>query len=142
MSASRARDARAAAAKKAPASLSSPPRVDGQDPPCAPPHRQTRRHEARTVRKSTSAAPSPISNARARLCRFLMKLNNETVTVELKNGSVIHGTITGTESHRSYPYISRGSCVRAGVDMQMNTHLKTVKMTVRVPGPRRACPDH
>ena len=24
-----------------------------------------------------------------------MKLNNETVTVELKNGSVIHGTITG-----------------------------------------------
>ncbi len=25
-----------------------------------------------------------------------MKLNNETVTVELKNGSVIHGTITGT----------------------------------------------
>ncbi|KAF9456008.1 hypothetical protein BDZ94DRAFT_1238312 [Collybia nuda] len=41
-----------------------------------------------------------------------MKLNNETVTVELKNGSVVHGTITG-------------------VDMQMNTHLKTVKMTAR-----------
>ncbi|KAJ3003263.1 Small nuclear ribonucleoprotein Sm D1, partial [Thoreauomyces humboldtii] len=41
-----------------------------------------------------------------------MKCNNETVTIELKNGSVVHGTISG-------------------VDMQMNTHLKSVKMTVR-----------
>ncbi|EIM88738.1 Sm-like ribonucleoprotein [Stereum hirsutum FP-91666 SS1] len=47
-----------------------------------------------------------------KLVRFLMKLNNETVTIELKNGSIVHGTITG-------------------VDMQMNTHLKTVKMTAR-----------
>ena len=41
-----------------------------------------------------------------------MKLNNESVTIELKNGTVVHGTVTG-------------------VDIQMNTHLKTVKMTVR-----------
>ncbi|KAF5375663.1 hypothetical protein D9615_009359 [Tricholomella constricta] len=47
-----------------------------------------------------------------KLVRFLMKLNNESVTVQLKNGSVVHGTITG-------------------VDMQMNTHLKTVKLTTR-----------
>ncbi|PVG01481.1 Sm-like ribonucleo protein [Serendipita vermifera] len=47
-----------------------------------------------------------------KLVRFLMKLNNETVTIELKNGSNVHGTITG-------------------VDMQMNTHLKTVRLTVR-----------
>jgi hypothetical protein len=31
--------------------------------------------------------------------RFLMKLAGETVTLELKNGSVVHGTIAGTRAH-------------------------------------------
>ncbi|KAK7531241.1 hypothetical protein IWX49DRAFT_353210 [Phyllosticta citricarpa] len=47
-----------------------------------------------------------------KLVRFLMKCQNETVTIELKNGTVINGTISS-------------------VSPQMNTALHRVKMTVK-----------
>ena len=72
-----------------------------------------------------------------KLVRFLMKLNNETVVIELKNGTVVVGTVTGKSSgsicafkcpaleHELIAFMS------SGVDMSMNTHLKAVKLTVK-----------
>ena len=45
-----------------------------------------------------------------------MKLNNESVTVELKNGSAVHGTVQG-------------------VDMSMNIHMRNVKVTLKGKNP-------
>jgi small nuclear ribonucleoprotein D1 len=47
-----------------------------------------------------------------KLVRFLMKLKNETVTIELKNGTIVVGSIHG-------------------VDIKMNTFLQKVKMTIK-----------
>ena len=59
-----------------------------------------------------------------KLVKFLMKLNNETVTIELKNGTIVVGTVTGNQ-HTSLIIIP------IGVDVSMNTHLKAVKLTVK-----------
>ena len=48
-----------------------------------------------------------------KLVKFLQKLNREQVTIELKNGTVIQGTVVG-------------------VDATMNCHLKKAKVTVYV----------
>ncbi|KAK2964288.1 putative Small nuclear ribonucleoprotein SmD1b [Blattamonas nauphoetae] len=53
-----------------------------------------------------------------KLVKFLQRLNNETVTIEMKNGSVVQGTVTG-------------------VDVAMNIHLKTVKLIARNKEPIR-----
>ncbi|SBS83674.1 small nuclear ribonucleoprotein Sm D1, putative [Plasmodium ovale] len=47
-----------------------------------------------------------------KLVSFLMKLTNENVTIELKNGTLITGIITG-------------------IDIKMNTHMKNVKVVLK-----------
>ncbi|VDN35752.1 unnamed protein product [Cylicostephanus goldi] len=47
-----------------------------------------------------------------KLVRFLMKLIHESVTIELKNGTLVQGGIIG-------------------VDVAMNMHLRSVKMSLK-----------
>ena len=47
-----------------------------------------------------------------KLVKFLMKMKNESVQVELKNGTVVTGTISG-------------------VDIKMNMHLKLVRVVIK-----------
>lgn len=93
-----------------------------------------------------TAQPEPPSFAL--VDRFLMKLANETVQIELKNGTTVQGTITGaSRSHEALlpdpqkaaarPVLELGCFVAtlspcpAGVDIAMNTHLKAVKLIAR-----------
>jgi len=66
-----------------------------------------------------------------KLVRFLMKLNNESVIIELKNGTQVVGTVTGKLAFETELMIINVCFVFVGVDVSMNTHLKAVKMTVK-----------
>lgn len=72
--------------------------------------------------------------------RFLMKLANETVQIELKNGTTVQGTITGKAAsmfvlpkciHHGRQILKLLLSFIAGVDIAMNTHLKAVKLIAR-----------
>ncbi len=57
-----------------------------------------------------------------KLVRFLMRLSNETLTFELKDGTTVHGTL-------------------AGMDPHMNAHLRAVTLTPASRGPQPAAPQ-
>jgi small nuclear ribonucleoprotein D1 len=70
------------------------------------------------------------------LYRFLMKLAHEQVTIELKNGTVVLGTVTGVDDPSLLTFTMSMRVVVVvmcdiGVDISMNTHLKDVKLTMK-----------
>jgi small nuclear ribonucleoprotein D1 len=65
-----------------------------------------------------------------KLVRFLMKLNNETVTIELKNGTVVRGTISGVDVS-----MNEDKILRMVTTKEVNTYLKNVKVTVKGKNP-------
>jgi small nuclear ribonucleoprotein (snRNP)-like protein len=62
---------------------------------------------------SNLCSQQPHTHNNMKLVQFLQKLHRENVTLELKNGTVIQGTVVG-------------------VDATMNCHLKKVVITVYV----------
>ncbi len=62
---------------------------------------------------------------------FFMKLTNDAVTITLKNGTIVEGTIT------SIPLLLLLTDLSLGVDISMNTTLRNVKMTIKGRNPER-----
>lgn len=64
-----------------------------------------------------------------KLVHFLMKLTHETVTIELKNGTTVFQSKFMKPHFNLFLFQVHGTV--QGVDVAMNTHLKSVKMTVK-----------
>jgi hypothetical protein len=62
--------------------------------------RKTRRkrqtHSSKFIRAKELRIKKQYKTRTMKLVKFLQKLNNETVTIELKNGTTCSGTILGT----------------------------------------------
>jgi hypothetical protein len=69
-------------------------------PTRAPENARLENADAHRRHRANAARASRVDDARTRrvamkLVRFLQKLSNESVTIELKNGTTAHGTIMG-----------------------------------------------
>ncbi|CAJ0606746.1 unnamed protein product [Cylicocyclus nassatus] len=72
--------------------------------------RRKKAHTSRNFQATSSCAWERLKQMK--LVRFLMKLIHESVTIELKNGTLVQGGIIG-------------------VDVAMNMHLRSVKMSLK-----------